>query len=163
MTNKMRRFGFNAVHSSAVAMIAAGLLPAAIAHTTEVMPDSVVQCLQLKDDVQRLICFDREVGRYRSLAVQTFGLTGEQLRQTAPPGHPLAEEPGVLDAAVAAVSTLASGAMQITLSNEQVWVQLSPENIGRVNPGDHVRVRSGVAGSFFLYTARQATRVRRIR
>jgi len=131
---------------------------------SQVMPASVLACLSIKEDVQRLICFDREVGLHRSLSVQNFGLSSEQTMRGMPAGREGAVEVNSVSARVTSIQVRADGKMAFALDNLQTWVQTNPENFGRVAVGDEVTIKSGMLGSYFLATLRkQATRVARLR
>lgn len=66
-------------------------------------------------------------------------------------------------ASIVDIETRSYGKRVITLDNGQVWVEESPSKSVRLEPGDKVRIKAGVLGSFRLFGAnRRSTRVERI-
>lgn len=67
-------------------------------------------------------------------------------------------------ATIVEIETKRYGKRVFTLDNGQVWVEQSTAKSVRVEPGDEVRIKAGVLGSFKLIDSnRRSTRVERIR
>jgi hypothetical protein len=117
-----------------------------------------------KDDALRLSCYDREVAR----------LSREAGTVPAPPPAPATIDPEAgfgyrggavpeeqerrkaevaalpqLESTVVGIAKRPYGEMVVTLENQQVWVQKSPDST-RLKVGDHVTIKRGALGAFFL-------------
>lgn len=93
-------------------------------------------------------------------AIDNFGMNRNvaEANDTAPP------ELDEIQVAIVDIETLRSGKRVFTLDNGQVWMEQSVAKSLRLKPGDEVRIKAGVLGSFKLLDAnRRSTRVERIR
>lgn len=137
------------------------------------LPPGVLACAQEPDSLKRLVCYDREVGKYRDAAPDTAG---------NPPGHEPLSGPsgGHAPAPVAAASSTAPqpkhisarivrienfpDALVVHLDNDQVWQQVQ-EATAAVNlrVGDTVSIdrellsywMSGADGTAFKVKRKQ--------
>ena len=118
------------------------------------------RCAELRDDAERLACYDAEFGRPTASAPtpapaeRDFGVT----RKKAEP------EITSVTSVVAAVAAKRDGRFVVTLANGQVWEQSELESKARVEAGDTVTVRRASFGSHLIVTkAGIATRVKRVK
>lgn len=135
------------------------------------------QCAEIRDDAQRLSCFDSVTREMRGTSQPSgaaataptpaataqqqradFGLDPEQKRKREAPTR-RAQRPQTLDeinAKVAAVKRVGPGFWAILLEDGAIWevtelnYQFNPPE-----PGESVRVRKGVLGGFLLHVGRQ--------
>jgi hypothetical protein len=136
---------------------------ASVAHTAQYeLPASLIECLTQKDDALRLSCYDREVARLKREPVTapppapanidpqaSFGYRGgaipeEQERRKAE----VAALPQ-LDSTIVAISKRPYGELVLTLENQQVWVQKSPDST-RLKVGDRITIKRAMLGAFLL-------------
>ena len=146
-------------------MLAAGLLMnSSRAATGAEIPPALLACTSLTESARRLSCYDKEIEHYRSLAVDTYGLSEMQLRKAEPATEKTVPRSLVVAAKLAGVSTRGDGRLIFLLDNRQVWIQSSPEDLTHLENGQEVRIEPGALGSFFLVAGRhQSTRVRRLK
>ena len=93
-------------------------------------------------------------------AIDNFGMNRNvaEANDAAPP------ELDQIHVSIVEIETLRSGKRVFTLDNGQVWMEQSVSKSLRLEPGDEVRIKAGVLGSFKLLDAnRRSTRVERIR
>jgi hypothetical protein len=93
-------------------------------------------------------------------AIDNFGMNRNvaEANDTAPP------ELDQIHVSIVEIETLRSGKRLFTLDNGQVWMEQSVAKSLRLKPGDEVRIKAGMLGSFKLLDAnRRSTRVERIR
>ncbi|MEM8981693.1 MAG: hypothetical protein AAGC71_01610 [Pseudomonadota bacterium] len=95
--------------------------------------------------------------------VDLFGRSDKEIRDAAIQQSNDKSAPDRLTAAVASVSTTASGRFRITLDNEQTWTQTESARF-RLREGDAVEIRRGQLGAYFLKKQgkNRSVRVRRI-
>jgi hypothetical protein len=92
--------------------------------------------------------------------VDEFG-TSARVRQENESGDDELDE---IRAVIVDIDTRRYGNRVITLDNGQVWVEESAKKSVRLEPGDEVRIKAGVLGSFKLFGANnRSTRVDRIK
>ena len=128
------------------------------------IPPALRACTSLTEGASRLSCYDKEIERYRSSAVDRYGLSEAQLRKADPTTEKTSPASLKVAAKLAGVSTRSDGRMIFSLDNRQVWIQSSPEDLTRVENGQEVSIEPGALGSFFLVAGRhQSTRVRRLK
>jgi hypothetical protein len=128
--------------------------------TPEFLPPGMRVCQQMKDDAERLACYDRELAAHTVAPEKTFGLNAEKTRETQKIKTAV-EAPSVA-AKVTAITHRPHGELVYTLDNGQVWAQLLAAE-SRIEVGNTVSVKPGAMGSFFLYSpSGLATRVKRV-
>jgi hypothetical protein len=121
--------------------------------------ESARRCTQVKDSLERLVCFDKAFAAVAAPAapmaaaaptpapapMATPTLGDEQVKR--PEGKP-DETPREVDATVAAVKGLPGDLARITLDNGQVWEQQQASARFDVRVGDAVRIKKGALGSY---------------
>ena len=127
-------------------------------------------CAHVRDDTDRLACYDQAFGKPPASAAATspapseqFGFTEKEMahntRQSAAPAAP--------DSVTAAIKSLdrrLDGKFVVTLDNTQVWAQSEFNSQADVQVGDAITVRRGALGSYLLVTkAGIGTRVKRVK
>jgi hypothetical protein len=113
------------------------------------------RCAELRDDAERLACYDAEFGK-PTAAVSTPA--------PAAGGAPPQPEIASVTSVVAAVARKRDGRFLITLANGQVWAQSELESKASVEAGDTVTVRRASFGSYLIVTkAGIATRAKRVK
>ncbi|MFC6632064.1 hypothetical protein [Microbulbifer taiwanensis] len=97
-------------------------------------------CSTIKDNSERLACYDALSKTLDKRAEQIFGQEQQRIAEEAPES---------IDATIAEVQKIAYGKLLITLDNGQVWRQ---NDSGRVHwkGGDTVTLERGLFGSFFM-------------
>lgn len=149
------------------------------------LADSVKSCAAEGDDVRRLQCYDAIATRMRQTgAAATAPASEAATSDRASPANvdgaeaesqfgaangPLAakraaQRPKEISAAVSAVSRRATGQLEVTLENGQVWLQDQAVEYFPLKAGEKVQIKSAALGSFMLFApSKRATRVTRIR
>lgn len=147
---------------------------AAQSSIAEVLPDSLRSCIKISSDVERLACFDREVGRATSAASpltpatpltpeQKIGLSNARVQQLES-NSPVPPPPAELQAHIVSTTSAGDGLQTFVLDNAQVWRQTQVKSDFRVRQGDAVTITSGALGSFWLsIDNHRSTRVKRVR
>ena len=134
---------------------------------------TVLGCAGLRDDSERLACYDRlaaQLSASTSLtpapaaapAGEMFGLRSNS------PAKPPAENPAErkalssITARVVSLRELPQGGLLIGLDNGQSWVETSDGDLA-LKVGDAVKISRAAMGSFLLVTHGRGGRVRRVR
>ena len=123
-------------------------------------------CASIRDDADRLACYDRAFGspaRPEAAPETKFGYTEQEAkRQAGEPREP--DGPRSISATVTSLDRSRDGKFVVTLDNAQVWSQSEYNSQADVAIGDTVTVRRGALGSYLLVTkAGIGTRVRRVK
>lgn len=128
------------------------------------LPESLRACENVRDDVARLACYDREVARQAALDAKSFGLSGEQKGKLEQSGGSPKPPPAIVSGVVAGLKAQPDGRTVITLADGAVWIQGEAYERIALHPGDTVSVKPGLLGSFYMYPpSGPPTRVRRLR
>jgi len=131
--------------------LAAALMICSQAHAA----GPVHRCAELRDDAERLACYDAEFGKPTAAVPTPASAAGGTRQQPEIAG---------LTSVVASVAHKRDGRFLVTLANGQVWAQSELESKASVEAGDSVTVRRASFGSFLLVTkAGIATRVKRVK
>lgn len=171
--------GFGPVCAGLAALAA---LPAAPAAETS------HPCAQVRDDTDRLACYDAAFGKPARPATATSAGDSPRPPAATPPSAPPAagrptaaptaakperavaksdapvQTTATFTAAVTAFSRLNNGRFVVTLENGQVWQQIEPDAVAEVAVGDKVTLRPAMLGSWMLVTrAGVKTRVTRVK
>ena len=127
-------------------------------------------CAHVRDDTDRLACYDQAFGKPAAAAAATaaapqeqFGFTEKELaRNTGQSAVSAAAES--VTAAITSLVRRHDGKFVVTLDNAQVWAQSEFNSQADVEIGDSVTVRRGALGSYLLVTkAKIGTRVKRVK
>ena len=127
-------------------------------------------CAHVRNDTDRLACYDQAFGRPPASAAATspapneqFGFTEKEMaRNTGQSAAPAA--PGSVTAAIKSLDWRRDGKFVVTLDNTQVWAQSELNSQADVQVGDAITVRRGALGSYLLVTkAGIGTRVKRVK
>ena len=127
-------------------------------------------CAHVRDDTDRLACYDQAFGKPAAAAAATaaapqeqFGFTEKELaRNTGQSAVSAAAES--VTAAITSLVRRHDGKFVVTLDNAQVWAQSEFNSQADVEMGDSVTVRRGALGSYLLVTkAGIGTRVKRVK
>jgi hypothetical protein len=153
-------------------------------------PAALEACRGEADDMRRLACYDRAVGRESPVAARptsataqpavpaatvappaaaaaaadSFGRERAMEREETQKADEQARELGSLQAVVSDISTRIDGLMTITLDNGQVWQQNRPDSRFRLKSGDPVTIQAAALHSFLMSgPSKRSTRVTRIK
>jgi len=127
-------------------------------------------CAHVRNDTDRLACYDQAFGRPPPSAAATspapneqFGFTEKEMaRNTGQSAAPAA--PDSVTAAIKSLDWRRDGKFVVTLDNTQVWAQSELNSQADVQVGDAITVRRGALGSYLLVTkAGIGTRVKRVK
>lgn len=115
-------------------------------------PASILGCLTIADDAQRLACYDAAAQAVsaaeetrRQAPVEAFGRSGDAVAAAAG-----IEALDRLSANIAQVFEGPAGKLVLILDNGQQWRQSQREMLPGVKPGDAVTIKKGALGSFKL-------------
>lgn len=141
---------------SATLLVSAGILFAA--------DEARHRCAQVRDDAERLACYDQAFGNPAAPATaapaQKFGLPEKNVPRESSENGP----PASIAGAIVSLTRQRDGKFVVTLDNAQVWSQSEINSQADVAVGDAVTVRRGALGSYLLVTKDGiATRVRRVK
>lgn len=125
---------------------------------------ALLECRSVKNDIQRLACYDRLADR--------LAAAPEQPARTAPKAAPPSPEqsfglrpegPSEIWATIDEIRTGRRGARTFVLDNGQVWQEKILERGLQVREGDEISIRQGAFGSYRLHGAgNRHTRVERV-
>ena len=104
------------------------------------LTDQLRGCAAIKQDSERLACYDALSGSLEKRAKQNFGREQAQISEEAPDS---------ISVKIAAIEPGAYGKLIITLDNGQVWRQNDSVRV-HWDSGDQVQVERGALGSFFM-------------
>lgn len=146
-----------------VAIMAAPVL--AEAATT----DAVYACAGIATDAERLACYDGAVGRLKAaedsgelatvsreeveqVRKESFGFAIPSLPSLALPKLGSSEKPDLerIVTGIKAIKRSSSGAVLVTLDNDQVWRQIDdkPVRFSKKNPPETAEIKTAALGSF---------------
>lgn len=136
-------------------------------------------CVAIANDERRLACYDDALGRVSTMPLSAAPASEASLASTDVASVQARAEFGLspqmrqergqktelesITATIVKVTRNASDRMVFTLDNGQVWLQTETQPRLRAKPGDTIKIRRALMGSYLLVTARSgATRARRI-
>jgi hypothetical protein len=124
----------------------------------------VNRCAELRDDAERLACYDAEFGKPTAAVPSPASESAEKDFGLAAHGTPQRPEIASVTSVVAAVARQRDGRFLVTLANGQLWAQSELESKASVETGDYVTVRRAAFGSYLIVTKSGiATRVKRVK
>lgn len=115
------------------------------------------RCTQIKDSLERLVCFDRAFASAETPASAPAPTAAPPAVSAAPalgdeqlerPAESRPKVPLNAEARVAQLQDLPGRVYRITLDNDQVWDQNEFSSLFQVKVGDTVRIVKGVLGSY---------------
>jgi len=144
------------------------------------LEEAVRACAAETDVLRRLACYDRAaaqlVGAQAPGATPTSPADRDEPRTKSPEARfgvrngPLDERkyataPKEITATVILIEMRrSSGALVVSLDNDQVWMENQPSEYFPLKVGDTVRIRSAALGSYVMFApSKRTTRVTRIR
>jgi len=151
--------------------IALAALPAGV-WAADPQLDAARQCTQLKDSLQRLVCYDKALTQAPAAPVAAPAARAAPAAPAAPAvvaapapapvaapelgdesvktrkQRSLPEEPTSLEAKVTDAREIRQGTYRMTLENGQVWQQMDMSTMFQVGAGDTVRIEKGALGGF---------------
>jgi hypothetical protein len=137
-------------------VLVATLWLASTAHA-DALRERIQACAANRDDAARLHCFDELAAAMPAEKPAPPPLPPPMARQSPPP-------PETVTARIVAVSQPNGRNYRIELDNQEVWLESEHVRDVELEPGQTVRIKPGVLGSFFLILeSGRSTRVRRIR
>ncbi len=131
--------------------------------------DAQHPCAHVRNDTDRLACYDQAFGKPAASADPTapapkeqFGFTEKEMARNT--GQSATAAPDSVTAAIKSLDRRHDGKFVVTLDNAQVWAQSEINSQADVEIGDSVTVRRGALGSYLLVTkAGIGTRVKRVK
>jgi hypothetical protein len=154
-----------------VACIASALSPHELLRAQS-LEEAVRACAAETDVLRRLACYDRAaaplVGAQAPGPAPTSSVSPEAkfgVRNGPLDERKYATAPKEITARVILIEMRrSSGALVVSLDNDQVWAQNQATEYFPLKVGDTVRIRSAAMGSYMLFApSKRATRVTRIR
>jgi hypothetical protein len=119
------------------------------------------ECAAVKEDSERLACFDKVAARVPAGTEREASATAPA---TSPPPPPKAEAPARVTAKVTTMRELSTGELLIELDNNQSWRTIPEDARLMLKVGDTVTISRGAFGSFRLATpGNRFARVNRVR
>ena len=134
------------------------------------LEEAVRACAAETHVLRRLACYDRAAAQLDSAADRDGPRTVSPEAKFGVRNGPLDERkyataPKEITATVSRIERVrSSGALVVSLDNDQVWVQNQPTEYFPLTVGDTVRIRSAALGSYMMFApSKRTTRVTRIR
>jgi hypothetical protein len=147
--------------------IVIGIALIGIAETVLAADSTTHPCASVRDDTERLTCYDQVFGKPAEPVAATpkaqFGFTEQEVaRNTGQSAG--STTPSSVRATITSLDRRRDGKFVVTLDNTQVWSQSEFNSQADVDIGDTITVRRGALGSYLLVTkAGIGTRVRRVK
>lgn len=163
-----------------VACVALALTPHEVL-LAQSLEEAVRACAAETDVLRRLACYDRAaaqlVGAQAPAAAPASSAADRDGLRTVSPEAKFGARNGPLDERKYATTPKeitatviliemrrSSGALVVSLDNDQVWVENQPSEYFPLKVGDTVRIRSAALGAYMMFApSKRATRVTRIR
>jgi hypothetical protein len=147
--------------------IVIGIALFGIAGTVFAADTTTHPCASVRDDTERLTCYDRAFGKpvepVAAVPKAQFGFTEREVARNTGQSAGSAT-PSSVTATITSLDRRRDGKFVVTLDNTQVWSQSEFNSQADVDIGDTITVRRGALGSYLLVTkAGIGTRVRRVK
>lgn len=155
-------------HSMAAAVLGA-LLSMQGAGAADVLPEAIRACAAMRNDVERLVCYDKAVAHIESGSAapspeNMFGASTALAPERKVERENKATELQQITGTVVSLSRSSGGMLTLTLDNEQVWRQTDADVSPTIEIGDSVTISRASLGTFRLVDKRGRTsRFKRVR
>ena len=155
-------------HPVAVALFGAFLWGNA-AEATETLPEPLRACAAMRNDIERLACYDKAVAHIESgsaapSAENMFGASTAIAPAQKNEREAKGEELKHITGTVVSLSRSGSGLIILSLDNDQVWYQQDADVTLIVDIGDSVTISRASLGTFRLTDKRgRSSRFKRVR
>jgi hypothetical protein len=148
------------MRNAGVWLAAVSLLGSAAGFAADPQVEAGRQCAQLKDSLQRLVCYDRifltgdpaasaAVSAPRvAVPAPIPALGDEAVQRRSKEAKPA--EPADLEAKITALKETRPNVVRLTLDNGQTWQQMDMSSVFQVSVGDTVRIEKGTMGGYRL-------------
>ena len=139
------------------------------AEATETLPEPLRACAAMRNDIERLACYDKAVAHIESGAAapspeNMFGASTALAPDRKTERETKGDELKQITATVVSLSRSASGLVTLSLDNDQVWHQQDADVTLIVEIGDSVTISRASLGTFRLTDKRgHASRFKRVR
>jgi len=139
------------------------------ASAAEPLPEAIKACATMRNDIERLACYDRavahiETGEEAPSKENMFGASTSLATPKKPERETKDEDLQQISGKVVAVSHSESGAVILTLDNGQVWRQQDSDATLVIEIDDSVTISRASLGTFRLTDKRgRSARFRRVR
>jgi hypothetical protein len=147
---------------SFAAAIAGALLCVQAARATDTLPEPIRACATMRNDMERLVCYDKAVAHIESGSAapspeNMFGASTALTPDRKAEREAKGEEMQQLSGTVVSLSRASSGLLTVTLDNGQVWRQTDTDTILTIETGDSVTISRASLGTFRLVDKRGRT------
>jgi len=154
-----KRHGMNMTRAAAVA---AALLVAQSAAAADALPEPIRACAAMRNDVERLACYDKAVvhlesGSAAPSAENMFGASTALVPERKTERETRGDELRQISGTVVSLSRSESGLITLTLDNQQVWRQTDSDTTLTIETGDSVTISRASLGTFRLVDKRGRT------
>jgi hypothetical protein len=157
------------IGNSMAAAVAGALLFAQCAGAADILPEPIRACAAMRNDVERLACYDKAVAHIESgsaapSAENMFGASTALAPERKTERETKGDELQQISGTVVSLSYTESGLITLTLDNEQVWRQTDADTMLTIKTGDSVTINRASLGTFRLVDKRGRTsRFKRVR
>ena len=141
---------------------------AGAADAAQTVPEAIKSCTQMRNDTERLACYDRAVAHIESgeAAPSKENMFGANTALATPrkPERDADDDLKQITGKVVAVSHSEAGTMTLTLDNGQIWRQQDADATLVIEIDDSVTISRASLGTFRLTDKRgRSARFRRVR
>jgi hypothetical protein len=153
------------------AALAGALLFVVSAEGADALPEPIRACSAMRNDVERLACYDKAVAHIESGSAapapspeNMFGASAALVPERKSEPENAGKELKEISGTVVSLSHSSDGLVTLTLDNEQVWRQTDTETPVTIEIGDSVTISRASLGTFRLVDKRGRTsRFKRVR
>ena len=139
------------------------------AGAADALPEALRACAAMRNDIERLACYDKAVAHIESGSVapspeNMFGASTALVPDRKTERETNGEELQQISGTVVSLSRSESGLVTLTLDNEQVWRQTDADTTLTIKTGDSVTISRASLGTFRLVDTRgRSSRFKRVR
>lgn len=151
------------------AALAGALMFVQSAGAADALPEPLRACAAMRNDVERLACYDKAVAHIESgsaapSAENMFGASTDLFPDRKTGRETKGEELQQISGTVVSLSRSESGLVTLTLDNEQMWRQTDADATLTIKTGDSVTISRASLGTFRLVDKRgRSSRFKRVR